>query len=116
MSRKVLSLETDIQNIKNNSKPSKDIKEQAVSKMAKEKDVEKEESEEILFNPDDIKETSSTPKVKKHLLKKDNKEVGLHACKECNYVCKKETSLQKHMVTKHESHECKECHDKLSSL
>ena len=44
MSRKVLSLESEIQNIKNTNKPSKDIKEPAVSKIAKEKDVEKEES------------------------------------------------------------------------
>ena len=116
MSRKVLSLESEIKNIKINSKPSKDVKEQAVSEMAKEKDAGKEESEEILFDPNDIKDTTSTPKVKKHLLKKEKKEVALHACKECNYVCKKEASLQKHMVTKHESHECKECHEKLSSF
>ena len=43
MSRKVLSLESEIQNIRNTSKPSKDIKEQAVFKIANEKDVEKEE-------------------------------------------------------------------------
>ena len=33
-----------------------------------------------------------------------------------NYVCKKETTLKKYMIAKHEEHQCKDCHVNLSSF
>ena len=34
-------------------------------------------------------------------------------CKECDYSCKKEKTLKNHMLSKHETHQCKDCHEKL---
>ena len=38
------------------------------------------------------------------------------SCSKCKYKCKKKTSLEKHMITKHEAHQCKECQEKLPSF
>ena len=35
--------------------------------------------------------------------KTDDSKEDIIYCKECNYRCKKELSLKKHMVTKHEN-------------
>ena len=40
------------------------------------------------------------------------KEDWLH-CTKCNYKCKKENILKKHIVLKHEEHQCKQCSKKL---
>ena len=77
---------------------------------------------ESYFNHDDIKHSSSTPnimKVKVNKTKKDSeretKEEFLN-CDICNFKCKKETILKKHMITKHEEHPCKECDKKLTTF
>ena len=77
---------------------------------------------ESYINHDDIKHSSSTPKnmkVKVNKTKKDsereNKEQVLN-CDICNYKCKKETLLKKHMITKHEENPCKECDMKLQTF
>ena len=68
------------------------------------------------FNTNDIKDTCSTPKEEKEEdLKVQNKE-GLLSCTLCKYTCKKETSIKKHMVTKHDEHQCKECKEKLPTF
>ena len=50
----------------------------------------------------------STSKVMKEKENIDDSKEDMLYCKECNYKCKKELSLKKHMVTKYESHKCKE--------
>ena len=37
----------------------------------------------------------------------------MQKCDQCKYTCKKETSLKKHILTKHKEHQCKECQLKL---
>ena len=37
-------------------------------------------------------------------------------CTRCNYETKKEATLKKHFITKHEDHVCKECEEKLPSF
>ena len=102
LTRKVLSLENEIEAMKNKVKTDK--------KVENEKYLEKESS----FNISDIKH--STPKVLKEKEKTDGSKEGMINCKECSYKCKKELSLKKHMVTKHESHKCKECKEELSTF
>ena len=70
----------------------------------------------ISFNPDDINHTSSTPKEKKGKAEKDEFNEKMLLCTECKYKCKKETSLKKHIITKHEVHQCKECDEKLPTF
>ena len=72
--------------------------------------------ENMSFNSNDLKGTTSTPKGKNY---KDSelhlKDELLH-CKECRYTCTKENSLKNHMITKHELHQCKQCQEKLTNL
>ena len=49
-------------------------------------------------------------------MKNSNDTEGLLVCKDCNYKCKKKTSLEKHIAIKHEEHPCKECQEKLPSF
>ena len=42
----------------------------------------------------------------------ENKE-DFNCCTKCNYKCKKENILKKHMILKHEDHQCKQCPKKL---
>ena len=101
LTRKVLSQEKEIEVMKNNIK----INKNKVNKNC----LQKERS----FNISDIKHSSSTPKVLKEKGETEGGEEDLFNCKECNYKCKKEQSLKKHMITKHESHKCKECKEEL---
>ena len=55
-----------------------------------------------------MKDNSSTPKESKDEGKKSKSKEDVISCEICNYTCKKENSLKKHMLTKHESKECKE--------
>ena len=63
------------------------------------------------FNP----KSASSPKVKDKVKKGEEKELFL-TCSKCNYKSKKEALLKKHMLTKHEDHNCKECKEKFQSL
>ena len=106
----------------NKMQPSGKLEEQklSISEEEKESEIEKVLSENCLndnisFNTSDIKGNTSTPKVNKVKVKKSKIKVDLLSCKICNYKCKKEISLENHMLIKHESHECKECKEKLPS-
>ena len=50
-------------------------------------------------------------KVEKMEIKND-----LFKCTMCEYKCKREGTLNKHMLTKHQDHACKECKDICSSF
>ena len=123
LTRKVLSLENELEELKRNSVPRKVVKEPGVSNKVKEKKVETREVEleencsknKASFHNNDIKDKCSTPKEKKE---KDKKDHGKEekTCTECSYVYNKETTLKKHMNAKHEEHQCKECHLKLSTF
>ena len=104
LTRKVLSQEKEIEAMKNNIKTNKN--------EVNENCLQKESS----FNISDIKHSSSTPKVLKDKGETETSEEDMLNCKECNYKCKKEQSLKKHMTTKHESHKCKECNEELSTF
>ena len=116
MTRKVLCLETELKEVK--KKSTKDPKLKS-SEHVKEKQSETKEEvscENISFNDNDLKGTTSTPKgINDKAEKLDFKNYML-SCNECNYVCKKEKSLKNHMLTKHEQHQCKECEEKLPNF
>ena len=62
-----------------------------------------------IVTPCDIPNSTSTPKEEKQKINKDQNKKDIISCKECSYTCKKEESLKKHMITKHDEHQCKEC-------
>ena len=68
-----------------------------------------------LFNTSDLKDNSSTPKKGKDRGEESKNKDDFQSCRLCNYKCKKESSLENHMVTKHVSSESKECKEKLPS-
>ena len=52
---------------------------------------------------------SSTPKkVENNKAKKSDTKVEMLSCNKCNYESKRESTLKKHIITKHEDHICKE--------
>ena len=60
---------------------------------------------------------SSTQKVKKGKeVKKDKNKDEMFNCKQCNYSCKKEITLEKHIVNNHEDPQCKECKEIFSNF
>ena len=59
------------------------------------------------FYSDEIKHATSTPKEKKVKEQKVEAKVELLVCTKCQYECKKETTLEKHMIAKHSDHQCK---------
>ena len=111
MTRKVLELESEMKIIKKNN-----------FDKVKENAKEKEEctknflTDDVSFDNEDIKKSTSTPKEKKEEVIEHSDKVGLLSCESCKYTCKKETSLKKHMLTKHEEHQCKECQEKLPTF
>ena len=62
----------------------------------------------------DIK--SKDRKENEHSAQKKDKKEGMFTCTKCEYECKKESTLEKHRITEHEDHTCKECKDKLPSF
>ena len=60
---------------------------------------------------DDTRVINLTRKEKKVNIEKDEKK-DLFNCKQCRYKCKQEITLNKHMITKHSEHQCKEWDDK----
>ena len=113
LSRKVPKMEIEVKDIKKNITTGKTKEKQIPSKIIKEKEGE---TEMVDFNINDIKDSSSTPKDKKDKVTNSNDKDGLLVCKDCNYKCKKKTSLEKHFAIKHEEHPCKECQEKLPSF
>ena len=60
---------------------------------------------------------SSTPmKAVQNKAKKSDGKVVMFNCNNCNYECKKEKRLKKHIITKHEYHMCKECEENLPTF
>ena len=104
LTRKVLSLETEVEAMKSKTQTDKNpMNENCLIK-------------ESSFNNSVIKHSSSTPKAKKDKIEKDTSDEEMLKCKECKYKCKKEITLKKHMVTNHENHKCKECKEELSTF
>jgi myosin heavy subunit len=121
MTRKVLSLETELKRMKERSRictaaeGPKDTVSEDVNDM--ETKTKKETSgENLSFDHNEIKGTTSTPNEKKNIVEKLDSKIEMLKCKECNYSCKKEKSLKNHTLTKHENLQCKECQEKLPNL
>ena len=123
LNRKVLELENEVKEMKKKrTHTQKDVVNSQLD-IGKEKDSEEEKEtnencliDKISFNSSEIKDNSSTPKESKDEGKKSKSKEDVISCEICNYTCKKENSLKKHMLTKHESHKCKECKEKLPSF
>ena len=124
LSRKVLSLESEIEYIKNNTNISLGVENIKLSEIIEEKKetateeviIENSGSNMNSFDDSEIKLKCSTPKESQNKVKKTCSKDDLISCGQCNYKCKKEKTLQKHIVTKHEEHQCKECKEKLPSF
>ena len=56
---------------------------------------------------DEIKEKFSTPKKIKVNEKKNHSEEEMLNYNKCKTTCKKESTLKKHILTKHKEHQCK---------
>ena len=104
LTRKVLSLETEVEVLKNKSETDK--------KLMNENSLTKES----FFINSDIKFSSSTPKAMKDKVEEDTSKEEMLNCKECKYKYKKEITLKKHMVTHHENQKCKECKEELTTF
>ena len=75
-------------------------------------DVKSDPSEKNGFNPS----SCSSPKVKSDKTNKAESKKDLFKCEKCDYKVKKEDTLKKHMITKHDGHVCKECNKNMSSF
>ena len=124
LTRKVLSLETEMLEVKNKRNTSETLEEPRESNVLNVEviesgiDVKKEKPHiNLLENKNDLlhKDTISKTKKKKELVKNDV-EAELLKCKACDYKTKKESTLKKHMIAKHEDHECKDCKEKLPTF
>ena len=109
LTRKTLSLETKVEELKKK----KNTNDQITSGV-KEKDTKMNDNSS--FNHSEIKERCSTPKGRKE--QEENVIPGSEMlnCKDCNYTCKKEKTLKNHILTKHDQHQCKECPEKTSNF
>ena len=106
MTRKVLSLESEIEQMKRNSIPCE----------GKEPVLTKSIEDIVVFDNNDVKDKCSTPKEEKKKVAKNQNKEDLMSCSLCKYKCKKRTSLEKHMITTHQEHQCKECQEKCSTF
>ena len=124
LSRKVLELEGEIKRIKFNSVKNERSEGKGVSDQVKKKQIELGKvgskqnfmDNEISFDHNDVKNSTSTPKKKKEIVLESEAKEEFLSCNKCNYKCKKGTILRKHMITKHEEHPCKECDMKLKTF
>ena len=67
----------------------------------------------------DKKEKDTNSKVRKDNklnAQKNYKKEGMLVCTKCDYECKKESTLEKHRIAKHEDQICQECKEKLPSF
>ena len=106
LTRKVLGLETKVEVMKKNIKTNILIEKpkEKISETVKIKQKEVQEEVKNLscsFSNIDIQDTCSTPaKEDKERVKEDKPKNELLKFKDCNYSCKKETFLNKHMLKK----------------
>ena len=119
--RKVLSLESNLEEMK----MKKEIGGLGTTKnKLKIKEMETEIFElkencsmnKVSFHNNDIENSCSTPKKNKYTEKEELPKEELLTCSKCSYTCKKGNTLKKHMLNKHEGHQCKECNKKLSTI
>ena len=117
--RKVLSLESDITEMKKNKIPGEGTEGDVVNITAEgavikenEIHVKSDLSDQNCFNPS----SCSSPKVKSDKTKKGEKKEEFFKCEKCDYKVRKEATLKKHIITKHEVHVCKECNEKVSTF
>ena len=115
MTRKVINLEEELLSVKEILKNSSlDTTKEGLGHQESGKEnvnVLKGDISKKDFNP----KSASSPKVKDKVKKGEEKEL-FFTCSKCNYKSKKEALLKKHMLTKHEDHNCKECQEKFQSL
>ena len=112
--RKVLSLESDIQDMKTNKGLSTQdhVKENVIE--------EKEDISDDIFDPKSYsspkeKETRFQPKENKDEVKKSETQENFLKCTKCKYRSKKQSNLDKHILKSHGDHGCKECNEKFKS-
>ena len=128
MSRKVIHLEEEIINIKDNSKINVS-KELFKDKSQYKSSTPVSENKRPTLVDNQQKEYKKVSNVSEIVEKKDVEGIESKAkaaisevkqsvlsCHECDYVAKKEKFLNKHILTKHQDHICKECKEKYQTF
>ena len=113
--RKVLSLESELKDMKTNKglDTQEHIRENVIEV--------KEDISEDIFNPKSYsspkeKQNRSQLKVNKDEISKSETKENFFKCTECKYKSKKKANLDKHIITSHEDHGCKECNENFKSF
>ena len=112
MTRKVICLEEEIISIKDNNK------------INVSKELFKDKSQYKSSTPVSEKKIHTVGTNKQKEYKKvsnvsesvESVKQTLFSCHECDYVAKKEKFLNKHILTKHQDHICKECKEKFQTF
>ena len=117
MTRKVLSMEKEIKELRINNEKNQDVKGLEDQEIG----IDVKDVSENYFNPKSfsspkVKDNTSQSNVKKDKIKKNEKEKVFFKCAKCEYKSKKEEYLKKHVLTKHEEHACKECKEIFQSF
>ena len=123
LTRKVLSLEKEMSEIKTNKKSTEIDEGKVIGQINKEEKSEVKDNKTVnkVFKKKKShesadKNTNSKVTEKKEKENKcDNIKIIL-SCEKCEYVTNKESILKKHMSLKHEDHPCKECREKFPIL
>ena len=105
MSQKVISLEGQVKEMKRNSLEGEGVKQPSLPEIVEEKEIGTEQNtpnKNCSINKSfsaniDKKVYTSTPTKEK--VQKATKKEYMFTCTRCSYRCKKETFLNKHMVT-----------------
>jgi hypothetical protein len=110
LSRKLLDLETELQEIKEVEKHNIKTNKKELPRVVKFKGSESKTETAKKELPE-----SKSSLAFSDLNKMDGKSEKFFNCSKCKYKSKKETLLKKHMVENHEEHQCKTCEMKLPS-
>ena len=89
--------------------------------MDNNKKVETDIPDHFCFNPTSSfspKDKDTNKEQEDEIDKVMNNEMkeNLYSCTKCDFKVKKEATLKRHTITKHEEHVCKECKEKCSNF
>ena len=110
--RKVINLETELEEVKkeNIKIKSKEETNKSIKPKSKLSENQKDIPKEKLSGTKDSEDANG---LKNKIDDKSEYGGEMFNCDKCKYKSKKETLLKKHMILKHEDHQCKTCETKL---
>ena len=113
--RKVLSLESEITEMKKNQIQSEGTEEKALIHLNEMNYINSQSSPKDVKVPEEkpVEEAEGILTGTKLLKKTDPK--SDFKCEKCDYVCKKLSTIKNHVTTKHTNKKCKVCYNKFKS-